>query len=160
PDNTAQVASSFHDSRVRYVRNDCNLGHLRNYNRGIELARGDYIWLISADDRLRVPYIVEQYVNVMERFPRVGYACCPAKKLRGHSETVIEGSLGHGDRIYVGEKFVTKLLQGNFVIAASGMVRRACYQKCGAFPLDLPFAGDWYLWMLFALSFDVAYFAE
>jgi hypothetical protein len=30
----------------------------------------------------------------------------------------------------------------------------------GAFPLDMPWAGDWYLWCLFALRFDVGYFAE
>jgi hypothetical protein len=30
----------------------------------------------------------------------------------------------------------------------------------GLFPLDMPWAGDWYLWCLFALRFDVGYFAE
>jgi hypothetical protein len=81
-------------------------------------------------------------------------------KLRGSTETEIDGSLGHGDRIYSGAQFLDRLLGGNFIPAASGMVRRACYERCGAFPLDLPYAGDWYLWLLFALHFDVAYFAE
>ena len=62
PDNTADTARSFQDSRVRYIRNDQNLGHLRNYNNGIALARGKYIWLISADDYLRRPYVLENYV--------------------------------------------------------------------------------------------------
>lgn len=30
PDNTMEVATSFRDRRVRYVRNDRNVGHLRN----------------------------------------------------------------------------------------------------------------------------------
>jgi len=55
PDDTAAVAKSFSDPRVTYVRNDRNLGHLRNYNKGISLSRGRYIWLISADDYLRKP---------------------------------------------------------------------------------------------------------
>src|ERR1700758_36533 len=50
PDNTAEVARSFRDSRVHYVRNENNLGNLRNYNKGIGLSRGRYVWLISADD--------------------------------------------------------------------------------------------------------------
>src|SRR6266853_4290713 len=48
PDNTPEVAQSFADPRVRHIRNDPNLGHLRNYNKGIAMAHGKYIWLISA----------------------------------------------------------------------------------------------------------------
>jgi len=32
--------------------------------------------------------------------------------------------------------------------------------KVSLFPLDLPDAGDWYLWGVFALDFDVGFFAE
>src|SRR5262245_36779409 len=53
PDQTPQVAACIFDPRVRYIRNTMNLGHLANYNRGIDMARGRYIWLISADDTLR-----------------------------------------------------------------------------------------------------------
>jgi hypothetical protein len=37
------------------------------------------------------------------------------------------------------------------------LVRRRCYEQGGAFPLDLPHAGDWYLWCAFATLGDVAY---
>src|SRR5262249_32156328 len=78
PDSTPQVAQSFNDPRVRHVRNERNLGHLRNFNKGIGLARGEYIWLISADDRLRRPYVLERYVQLLQAHPEVGYAFCPA----------------------------------------------------------------------------------
>lgn len=48
PDNAAEVAATFADPRVRYFRNECNLGHLRNYNKGIALAAGR---VCSADFR-------------------------------------------------------------------------------------------------------------
>src|SRR6266550_3100148 len=66
PDKTSEVAQSFRDSRVRYIRNESNLGHLRNYNKGISLTQGKYVWLISADDYLRRAYILEKYVNLLE----------------------------------------------------------------------------------------------
>lgn len=161
PDNTAEVAGGFHDARIMHVRNERNLGHLQNYNHGIAMARGRYVWLISADDKLRTPLILERYLQVMEANPRVGYACCPAISLENDVETELEGSISKRDTIFAGKKFARRLLQqGNFVIAASGMVRRECYDKLGAFPPDLPYAGDWYLWCLFALHFDVAYFGE
>ena len=162
PDNTPEVAASFADPRVRHIRNEPNLGHLRNYNKGIALATGDYVWLISADDRLRSPYVLERYLAVMEAHPRVGFAFCPGFGLSGGRETeVIKwGTLDSPDAILDGRQFLRRLLQSNCVLAPSGLVRRECYDRLGGFPLDLPYAGDWYLWCVFALYYDVAYFAE
>src|SRR5260370_40194657 len=86
PDNTAAVAKSFDDGRVRYIRNDQNLGSLRNYNKGIELSRGKYVWLISADDYLRRPYILRQYVDLMDRHPNIAYTFCPGISVRDGQE--------------------------------------------------------------------------
>jgi hypothetical protein len=162
PDDTPAVARSFGDARVQHVRNPENLRQLRNYNRGIELSRGEYVWLISADDRLRRPYALEKYVALMDSHPQVGYAICPGVGLRDGEETgVLDFSRqGDQDAIFEGKAFFQRLLRGNSVIAASGLVRRRLYEQLGAFPLDLPYAGDWYLWLLFALHGDVGYLAE
>ncbi|MBS0394289.1 MAG: glycosyltransferase [Proteobacteria bacterium] len=162
PDDTPAVAASFKDERVRHVRNEPNLGHLRNYNKGIALARGDYIWLISADDLLRRPYVLERYVDVMEADRRIGFAFCTGMGLRDGVETDIVGwaDLKRPDAVLKGRDFLRRLLESNCVLAPAGMVRRECYERLGAFPTDLPFAGDWYLWCLFALHYDAAYFAE
>jgi glycosyltransferase involved in cell wall biosynthesis len=162
PDNTPEVAASFDDARVRHIRNDPNLGHLRNYNKGIELSTGEYIWLISADDVLRKPYVVEKYLTLMESHEQVGFAFCPGMSLRNGVETglVAWATIDSPDAILDGRTFLRRLLESNCVLAPSGLVRRKCYEKVGGFPLDLPFAGDWFLWCMFALHFDVAFFAE
>lgn len=163
PDNTAEVARSFTDDRVKHVRNDPNLGHLRNYNKGIGMSRGDYIWLISADDYLRKPYVLEKFVRGLELDHKVGYAFCPGYGVLKGQETQLMGrypAQPERDCVLPGHRLLTDLLQWNFVLAASGLVRRDCYEKLGAFPLDMPWAGDWYLWCLFALHYDVAYFSE
>jgi glycosyltransferase involved in cell wall biosynthesis len=162
PDNTAEVAQSFQDPRVKHIRNDTNLGNLHNYNKGIDLARGKYIWLISADDCLRRPYVLKRYVEQLDRNLSVGYACCAGVGLKDGRETGLLDYSVYADRdiIVQGHVFLKKLLKGNFVLAASGLVRRECYDRLGSFPLDMPWAGDWYLWCLFALYFDVAYFSD
>lgn len=171
PDNTAEVAKTFVDPRVKYVRNERNLGVLRNENEGVRLSRGKYVWIISADDYLRKPYIVERYVELMEKHPRVGYAICSGVGVRNGLET---GILPHSkyrnqDAIVSGHVFLKKLLYNNVVLAPSAMARRECYEKISLYPLnavfgdkiiDLVWASDWYVWCAFALSFDVAYFAE
>jgi glycosyltransferase involved in cell wall biosynthesis len=150
-----------------HVRNEHNLGHLRNYNRGIGLARGKYIWLISADDYLLRPYILEKYVCLLENQPRVGYTFCPAVGVGSASDrrsnpwlSFAQSVHGKSNRVIKGHTLLKKLMMQNTIVAASGLVRRDCYEKMGLFPLDMPWVGDWYMWCLFALRFDVAYFAE
>jgi len=167
PDNTAEIAQSFNDPRIRHIRNAPNLGHLRNYNKGITLARGKYIWLISADDHLFRDYILQKYVDFLDQHANVGYAFCPGVGVgsgvdNGLKDWVSYGQSVYGkhDRLFSGHGLLKKLLPGNNIVAASGLVRRECYEKISLFPLDMPWAGDWYLWCLFALYFDVGYFAE
>jgi glycosyltransferase involved in cell wall biosynthesis len=163
PDNTPEIARSYPDPRVKHIRNDPNLGHLRNYNKGIQLSRGKYVWLISADDYLRKLYILKRYVDLMDKHPNVGYVICPGYGVRDGLETTILGRLsarGDRDRILSGHVLLKKLIKSNFVLTPSGMVRRECYDKISLFQLTMPWAGDWYLWCLFALFYDVGYFSE
>ena len=168
PDHTAEVAKSFQDPRVKHIRNEQNLGLVDNFNKGIGLSRGKYVWIISADDYLRRPYTLERYVELMEKHPRVGYTYCPAAKVENGQETEIQFSDGKS-LIIRGHDFVKRLLEGNLILAPTAIVRRECYEQMGVFPtapvwageqLDFNWAQDWYLWCLFALSFDVGYLAE
>jgi glycosyltransferase involved in cell wall biosynthesis len=163
PDNTPEVVKSFRDKRVRHVRNEPNLGHLRNYNKGIELAKGEYIWLISADDRLRSSQVLERYVRLMDGFPNVGYTFCPAIKLVDGQELGVMrySEIASHDTVFNGHKFLTEHLAfANIVPAPAALARKKCYEQVSVFPLDLPHSGDWYLWGMFALYFDVGFCAE
>jgi glycosyltransferase involved in cell wall biosynthesis len=164
PDNTAAVAALIQDPRVRYIHNQKNLGNLRNYNKGIELCRGSYIWLISADDYLRTPYILERYVELLEKHSHVGYVFCPAVEVvAGHETHILPYSrYGEKDAILEGHHLLKKLLSSNFIVAGSVLVRAECYRAIDYFPLEegMEWSGDWYLWCVFALRYDAAFFAE
>ncbi len=161
PDNTPEVARSFADPRVIHVRNETNLRHLANYNKGIGMARGEYIWLISADDLLRGNNVLQRYVDVLDNQPHVGFTFCPAMAVIDHEEREIVPWSYHGDKdaIFKGLDFLDKLLKYNCVAAPSVLARKECYQV-EVFPPDLPNTGDWYLWCIFSLYYDVAYFCE
>jgi hypothetical protein len=160
PDETPAVARSFGDARVRHVRHENNLGHLRNYNMGIEQARGTYTWLISADDRLRSRDALARLVAMLDQNPDMGFAFSPAVKFDGVTEGGLNAAHGEHDLIFNKGEFLPRLLQANCVTAPAGLVRTSCYQQVGLFPLDMPFAGDWYLWSALALYFGVGYVAE
>jgi glycosyltransferase involved in cell wall biosynthesis len=160
PDDTPAVARSFTDPRVRHIRNDPNLGHLKNYDAGIRLARGRYLWLISADDKLRRPYVLERFVVALDSNPGASFVFCPAMKFNEHGETEVYGAHGDEARVFPPAAFLRTLASGNSVSAPAAMARTAFYTRMGGFPLDLPFAGDWYVWARLALEAPVVYLPE
>jgi glycosyltransferase involved in cell wall biosynthesis len=164
PDNTREVAAEFKDPRVIYIRNETNLGNIRNFNKGIELSRGSYTWLISADDRLRSKNVLQRYVDLLDRNPQVGYVFCPAMVLREGKECGVQRDWtawpGDADRIVSRQEVVRFSAKGTPVCAPTGLVRKECYTRVGGFPLSLPRCADWYLWAVFAMMYDVGYLAE
>jgi glycosyltransferase involved in cell wall biosynthesis len=58
-DNTPQVVSAIRDSRLKYYRSESRLSMRDNFERGLELARGDVICYIGDDDGL-MPRAVDQ----------------------------------------------------------------------------------------------------
>jgi Glycosyl transferase family 2 len=162
PDNTPEVAQSFNDRRIQHIRNESNLGHIRNYNKGMTLARGKYVWLLSADDMLRSPHVLGRFVDVMERNPRVGYVFCRAIELNQGEEKGIVRWADHGDEdcSWIDTNFLMQLIQDNCIAAPTVLMRKECHDRVGQFQVDLPFASDWYMWCMLAMHYDVAYLAE
>jgi hypothetical protein len=162
PDSTPEVARSFHDPRIKHIRNEANIGHIPNFNKGITLSGGKYVWLISADDFLLSNQVLERYVDVMERNPRVGFVFCRAIELHpGRQRNLAAwGNCGDENCIWNGRTFLRRLIRYNCVAHPSGMVRKECHRRVNMYALDLPFACDWYLWCTLSLYYDVAYCSE
>jgi len=162
PDNTPEVAASFNDPRVQHIRNETNLGHVRNFNKGITMARGKYVWLVSPDDWLRGRDVLRRYVEMMEQNPGVGYVFCRAIEVQGSKEVGVAQwtDCGKEDRIWEGPKFLMRLIRGDCIVLSSAMARKECYDKYGLFSLEMPHANDWYLWCVLALHYQVAYLSE
>lgn len=71
PENLWEICSSFRDNRLKYFRNDINIGAERvvdNWNKCLELALGRYFICIGDDDRL-APGALETYSNLIKLYP-------------------------------------------------------------------------------------------
>ena len=71
-DRTEEIGRAYaaKDTRVRYSRNDKNLGAAANYQRALELSRGKYFRLAACDD-LSAPELLAKCVAVLDRDPSV-----------------------------------------------------------------------------------------
>jgi glycosyltransferase involved in cell wall biosynthesis len=74
-DSTAEICKAYvsRDSRIQYHCNSENLGAARNYNRGYELASGEYLKWCAHDDTLS-PKFVERCVEMLDTCPDVSLA--------------------------------------------------------------------------------------
>ncbi len=69
-DGTCNILHSYDDPRIRVVDNEQNIGLTRSLNRGLALARGEYIARQDADDRCH-QIRLERQVAFMEANPEV-----------------------------------------------------------------------------------------
>ncbi|RJS91036.1 glycosyltransferase [Salinisphaera sp. Q1T1-3] len=67
-DETADVVGVYPDVRVRYVRNDTQLGIAGARNRGLALARGQYMASLDSDDRADTHRLAMQ-TDFLDRHP-------------------------------------------------------------------------------------------
>ncbi len=79
-DTTSDYVQGLNDPRIKYIRNDENIGILRNFSRVLECADGEYFsWL--QDDDLIVNDFAERAVQCMKRHDAglyLGTALCSA----------------------------------------------------------------------------------
>ena len=66
-DATPEILESYavRDHRIRLIRNEANLGLIRSLNRGLELAKGEFVARIDADDLCR-PQRLERQVSFLD----------------------------------------------------------------------------------------------
>lgn len=143
-DDTAQVAASFSDPRVRYVFQE-NAGLSAARNCGLHMAKGEWISFLDSDDRF-----------------------LPTKLERLAAEFVADGQLGlvagqaifiDGDGRTLDQRVETPLpadpadlLLGNPIHVGSVLVRREWLDAVEPFDESLRACEDWDLWLRLALA--------
>lgn len=124
-DNTEEVVRSFDDKRIRYMRNEKNVGSRENANRCLVNARGDYIKVFCSDD-VMLDGLLRKQLDVLESRPEVALVTCATQFT---DENLKPTSISHNFPGYCsGAKIINCCLSnfGNFIGGPSNtMFRRA-----------------------------------
>ena len=77
--NVEKVVKSYADSRIRFYKNEQNIGISKTRNKLIELARGEYLAVMDHDD-VSLPERFEKEAAYLDTHPDVGLVSCKAEK--------------------------------------------------------------------------------
>jgi len=125
-DRTAEICHGFmaRDARIRYYRNPSNLGSAANWNRVLELARGEYFkW--AADDDVLLPTYLEKCVDVLERDPSVVICHSLTTVLKSDAQQAPLRETPGLDRARASERFAAVALQPHWTLEVHGLIRTA-----------------------------------
>ncbi|MGH2351068.1 MAG: glycosyltransferase family 2 protein [Chloroflexota bacterium] len=156
-DDTAAVATTAaaHDPRVRYVRNPHNLGMVGNWNRCLDLARGEYVGILHHDDAY-LPTMLEATVGVLDAHP-AGFAYGVAEEVDDAGRPVGLRRSRAGNAVLPPAAAFAHLLAFNSVPFPTTLVRAEAYATLGRFDETIGFAVDWDMWLRLTSRYPVAY---
>jgi GT2 family glycosyltransferase len=153
-DGTAAVAAGFADDKRIRVHSQDNAGPSAARNRGIALARGEYVSMLDSDDLWLPNYLVEMG-RALEKSPKAGFAYTDAWLLEETSGRFLQQTTAtlrhHPPTPMSNEQFIVALLRNNFVYN-SVTVRRAVLEQVGGYDPSMSHSEDYELWLRILIS--------
>ena len=144
-DKTEDICRKYatQDNRIKYYRNKQNIGAARNYNRVVDLSKGEYFKWANHDD-LCAPEFLERCVAILEQSPSVilSYSRSILINEQGHFEANLLKNLDINSpksherfkrfRILRNKKELGKKgLWSSIYMPIYGLIRKNCLEKTG-----------------------------
>lgn len=150
-DNSNDIISSYKDGRIKHFMQE-NMGAHNTINRGLSLAKGDYLSILNSDDEFH-PHRLERCLEVLAEQPDAMLVSSWIDVVDGDSRllgtkeawrNMEPWPVQNKERSFAAlPDYALNALMSNFVSTTSNMVfRRKLYEDIGGMR-NLRFAHDW-----------------
>jgi glycosyltransferase involved in cell wall biosynthesis len=137
-DDTIEIILSFHDDKIKLLRNEQNLGVIKSFERALMHASGDLIFLSDQDDIWRADK-VETFKRFFAGRPQTMVALSDARVIDQNGQQISASWMGNA-------KFNPSLVK-NFVknsyLGCAMVFRRSALKYCLPFPPRVPMHDMW-----------------
>ncbi len=171
-DDSLDVIASYvrRDSRVRMIRNSANRGVIWTFNRGMQLAQGDYVYGAGADDQV-LPEFFSRAMRLAAENPQAGLVC-------GFPSHVVVDERGretfHVERMDWSDRpcflsprdLAARFLAGNAdgtvsrVYSPSAICKRSSLLAAGGYLTELRWISDWFVNHVIALREGIGFIPD
>lgn len=148
------IAEAAPAGRVELHRAMNNQGLAANWNRCIQLSRGEVVHILHQDDWVENGFY-ERLLPAFAADPAIGMAFCRHAFVdcgrvtrRSHRERWSAGVLS---------EWLGRISERQRIQCAAALVRRSVYEALGGYRADLDYALDWEMWVRIAAHFRVWY---
>ena len=153
-DNPEAVVKEYGQGRVKFIRQEKNVGKVKNYEAGLRASRGTYIHQLHGDD-----LVYDGFYSEMERLfnanPNAGAAFCRTNYIDSKSRiTGVTGMIQDNEGIV--PDILEKLYTQQYIQTPSMVVKRAVYETIGCFDRRLNCMEDWEMWIRIANNYPIA----
>lgn len=147
-DNSREVISGF-GSRVHAIWQE-NRGLSAARNAGIRVAEGTFVGVLDADDMYEPNYL-STLVPILEAYPDAQAVYCGYQFVDHHNHPLPQREA----RLVQNGQLYQALVEGNFLVPESMLVRRHCYEMVGPFDETLRALEDLDMWLRISSRFNV-----
>jgi glycosyltransferase involved in cell wall biosynthesis len=149
-----KIVSGVGKGRIKYFRQQVNVGSLKNFLTCLRRSRGHLIHLLHGDDMVR-PGFYKTMQNFLDRETDLGAAYCrfayvndQGAFMRAHElEMENEGVL---------DNWLERISERQRIQYVAMVVRRKVYEQLGGF-YGVEYGEDWEMWVRIAAHFKVGY---
>jgi glycosyltransferase involved in cell wall biosynthesis len=142
-DDTKSIVLDYDDHRIRYIRNNSNIGAFNNFNKCIKMATGDYFVLLPHDDLL-LSGALEQFVLALKN-EKIGFVYS-AMQVIDENGDILHTKINHlSNKSFTSEEAIMDIIK-NFMPIQCAMVRTEILKKLGGFDLKYSLSTDIHLW--------------
>ncbi|MEH6493214.1 glycosyltransferase [Halopseudomonas sp.] len=145
-DHTAEVLRAFSkESRVRYIRNSRNVGPSYNVLNGIQIAQGQYLSILMADDYYNPGYLSGLLPRLLEN-PDVVVGYTAIRWVNEQGEVLkMPRHPGYQKQDYVGgrNEVAELLIHDNYIPPSAALIQREPFLQVWRRDPALNGAGDW-----------------
>ena len=142
-DDTKSIILNYDDHRIRYIRNDTNIGAFNNFNKCIKMATGEYFVLLPHDDLL-LPGALKQFVLALKN-EKIGFVYS-AMQVIDENGNILQKKINHiSNKAFTSEEALMDIIK-NFMPIQCAMVRTKILKNLGGFDLNYSLSTDIHLW--------------
>jgi glycosyltransferase involved in cell wall biosynthesis len=145
----SQAVGKRYEGQIQYIYQD-NQGLSAARNTGLNAARGEFIALLDADDMYE-PNFMSHLLAALKSNPDADGIICGYQFVDDQNQTLPQWE----SRDIAATDLYRILLDGNFLVPESIIVRRKCYEAVGGFDVSLRACEDWDMWLRISKQFDI-----
>ena len=174
-DNSVELLNNYANNKKvsHFVVNKKNSGSpFKQWEKGMELAKGDFIWIAESDDFCELNFL-EKIMQQYKKVPSLGLVYSQTIDVSESNDKIyhridftqnFKPNIWEEDFVLKGEQFVTSYLSVKNVIPnASGVVFKKELVYNNVFSktlLDMRMCGDWFFWIQLSLKTEIGFISS